>query len=69
VSGQPPLVYVGRAACGCRIGAIPAAAPSIAGVAAFLKHGGSINTLEQPDADRLPTSCDTCQPVRQERLL
>jgi hypothetical protein len=62
------LVYVGLRPCGCEKGRVNSDAPSLAGVAAFLKDGGWFQTLDARQAARVPAACDTCAPVRQGSL-
>jgi hypothetical protein len=68
-AGGAGVVYVGRRPCGCEKGRVGSDASSISGVAAFLKDGGTIQTLSPEDAARVPPACDTCAPVRQGVLL
>jgi len=63
-------VWVNLRPCGCRHLAVPTDTPrGLETMKAKITRGWSLQLRAAPDAERLPTGCDTCAPVRQERLL
>lgn len=67
---RPDDVWVNLRPCGCRHLAVPASQPGgLETMKAKITQGWSLNLLDASSASRLPTACDTCAPVRQERLL
>lgn len=62
-------VWVSLRPCGCRALAVADDVPrGLETMKARITGGWSLHLVSAEDAERRPTACDVCQPVRQEAL-